>query len=172
MKPRETTDQPTITTSAKQQEPASPAIQPDEVLNTTGQQTRARRGAKPVLVGVAAFVAVILAGAAQISLLELLDAALTRIERLDGPVNSVVRFDLDRARTAARAADDAVTAGDDLGPLCAALDRGGWLAPGALVYLESREPLESLDLPEGWSVLRRQKAGQVRYHLAAAGTAD
>ena len=62
--------------------------------------------------------------------------------------------------------------GDDLGSLCAALERGGWLAPGALVYLESREALESLDLPETWQILRRQKAGQVRYHLAAAGTAD
>lgn len=62
--------------------------------------------------------------------------------------------------------------GDDLGGLCAALERGGWLAPGALVYLESREAPESLDLPETWRILRRQKAGQVRYHLAAAGTAD
>jgi 16S rRNA (guanine966-N2)-methyltransferase len=62
--------------------------------------------------------------------------------------------------------------GDALGPLCAALAGGGWLAPGALVYLESRDAPESLELPEAWQILRRQKAGQVRYHLAAAGTAD
>lgn len=62
--------------------------------------------------------------------------------------------------------------GDPLGPLCGALARAGWLAPGALVYLESRDAIGTQDLPEGWRILRRQRAGQVRYHLAAAGTAD
>lgn len=61
---------------------------------------------------------------------------------------------------------------NDLGGLCAALAGGGWLAPDALVYLESRRPLEPADLPDGFRILRRQKAGQVRYHLAAAGNAD
>jgi amidase len=48
---------------------------------------------------------------------EVLDHLAGRIEALDGPVNSVVRWDLDRARSAARAADAAVVAGNDLGPL-------------------------------------------------------
>jgi amidase len=48
---------------------------------------------------------------------EVLDHLVSRIERLDGPVNAVVRWDLDRARAAARVADAAVVAGDDLGPL-------------------------------------------------------
>lgn len=60
---------------------------------------------------------------------------------------------------------------EDLGELCALLEHGAWLAPGALVYLETPASPQSLELPGGWQILRRQKAGQVRYHLAAAGHA-
>jgi 16S rRNA (guanine966-N2)-methyltransferase len=56
----------------------------------------------------------------------------------------------------------------DLGELCERLERGSWLAPGALVYLETRASQGVLELPAGWQCLRRQKAGQVMYHLAAA----
>jgi 16S rRNA (guanine966-N2)-methyltransferase len=59
--------------------------------------------------------------------------------------------------------------GEDLGEVCALLAGSCWLAPEALIYLESRAPLESLALPSDWQVVRRQKAGQVRYHLVAAG---
>ncbi len=61
--------------------------------------------------------------------------------------------------------------GDDLGELCARLEQNSWLAPGALVYLETRASSQALELPAGWQFLHRQKAGQVRYHLAAAGNA-
>ncbi len=61
--------------------------------------------------------------------------------------------------------------GDDLGEVCLLLAQPGWLAPGALVYLESRASAQSLCLPPSWQILRRQKAGQVRYHLVAAGDA-
>lgn len=57
----------------------------------------------------------------------------------------------------------------DLGEVCTLLEQGTWLAPGALVYLESGLEPASLPLPPAWRVLRRQKAGRVRYHLAAAG---
>jgi 16S rRNA (guanine966-N2)-methyltransferase len=57
----------------------------------------------------------------------------------------------------------------DLGELCARLERGSWLAPGALVYLETGAAPQALELPPGWQFLQRQKAGQVMYHLAAAG---
>jgi 16S rRNA (guanine966-N2)-methyltransferase len=60
---------------------------------------------------------------------------------------------------------------EDLGGLCARLQENGWLAPAALVYLETRASPHSPELPDGWHYLRRQKAGQVRYHLAAAGDA-
>ncbi len=53
----------------------------------------------------------------EISASEALAHQVERIERLDGPINSVVQWDLDRARLAASAADEAVASGDDLGPL-------------------------------------------------------
>lgn len=53
----------------------------------------------------------------EVSATEALEHQVDRIERLDGPVNSVVHWDLDRARSAARAADAAVAAGEVLGPL-------------------------------------------------------
>lgn len=48
---------------------------------------------------------------------EALDASLARIERLDGETNIVVTIDAERARVAAAAADQALAAGYDLGPL-------------------------------------------------------
>src|SRR5262245_49547496 len=53
----------------------------------------------------------------EVSAREALEHFVDRIERLDGPVNAVVMWDLDRARESARAADDAVHRGDKLGPL-------------------------------------------------------
>jgi 16S rRNA (guanine966-N2)-methyltransferase len=44
----------------------------------------------------------------------------------------------------------------------------GWLAPGALIYVESALGYEALELPGSWRMLRSNKAGQVRYHLACA----
>ncbi|MYA25264.1 MAG: amidase [Acidimicrobiales bacterium] len=55
--------------------------------------------------------------AGDVSSRELLDAALARVERLDGPINAVVALDAERARAAADAADAAVARGDELGPL-------------------------------------------------------
>ena len=53
-----------------------------------------------------------------------------------------------------------------LGPVLDALDRGGWLAPGARVYLE-RSEAGDWPLPDGWQLLRDKRAGQVAYALAA-----
>jgi amidase len=55
--------------------------------------------------------------AREISARELLDAHLDRIERLDPSVNAVVTLDADGARAAADAADAALAAGEDVGPL-------------------------------------------------------
>ena len=46
------------------------------------------------------------------SALELCDAAIARIERLDGPINAVVVRDFERARASARACDAAVARGE------------------------------------------------------------
>ena len=53
----------------------------------------------------------------EVSATEALEHQVSRIERLDGPVNAIVHWDVERARAAARAADDAVAAGHEVGPL-------------------------------------------------------
>ncbi|HEV2364891.1 MAG TPA: amidase family protein [Caulobacteraceae bacterium] len=53
-----------------------------------------------------------LLAAREVSALELTDAAIERIERLDPPINAVVVRDFDRARKAAKAADAAIAGGE------------------------------------------------------------
>src|SRR4051812_27817876 len=53
----------------------------------------------------------------EISARELLDAHLERIDRLNPSLNAVVTLDADGARAAADAADAALAAGSDVGPL-------------------------------------------------------
>jgi amidase len=53
----------------------------------------------------------------EVSAREALEHCVSRIEQRDGPINSVVMWDLDRAREAARAADEAVHEGEPLGAL-------------------------------------------------------
>ena len=53
----------------------------------------------------------------EVSAVETLEHFVARIEALDGPVNSVVHWDLERARHAAAAADAAVVSGEPLGAL-------------------------------------------------------
>src|SRR3954452_6730192 len=48
----------------------------------------------------------------QVSSRELVDAAIARIEALDTKINAVVVRDFDRARAAAKAADEALAKGD------------------------------------------------------------
>ena len=50
--------------------------------------------------------------ARQVSAVELFDAAVARIDAVDGPINAVVVRDFDRARDAARAADEALARGE------------------------------------------------------------
>ena len=53
-----------------------------------------------------------------------------------------------------------------LEPCCRALAEGGWLAPGAAVYLESERALGEPNLPEGWCIHRAKQTGEVAYYLA------
>lgn len=48
---------------------------------------------------------------------------------------------------------------------CTRLAEGGWLKPGALIYMESESDIVPT-LPPGWRTLRSKKAGQVSYYLA------
>ncbi len=47
----------------------------------------------------------------------------------------------------------------------AALDQGGWLRPGAWVYLEAPEELELASAASCWQPYRQLKAGEVRCQL-------
>ena len=56
-------------------------------------------------------------------------------------------------------------------PALALIAEQGWLSAAGKVYLESPQPLESMDLPEGWALLRSKRAGHVYFGLAAASAA-
>ncbi|HHH39567.1 MAG TPA: 16S rRNA (guanine(966)-N(2))-methyltransferase RsmD [Sedimenticola sp.] len=56
-----------------------------------------------------------------------------------------------------------------LEPGCRALEEGGWLAPGARIYLERALKGPAPGLPGDWAVLREKRAGQVCYQLLARG---
>lgn len=55
--------------------------------------------------------------------------------------------------------------------VCEKLAAGGWLAPGAFIYLESATDRPWPNLPPAWSVHRTGRAGQVGYHLLRTPTA-
>lgn len=60
------------------------------------------------------------------------------------------------------------------GLLAPCLDRlaaGGWLRPGAQVYIEARDGALP-PLPPGWRLVRSKTAGQVGYHLARTHEED
>src|ERR1700709_2856400 len=58
-----------------------------------------------------------LIGSKRLAPIELLASCIARIEAVDPAVNAMVARDFDRAREAARKADDMVAHGDELGPL-------------------------------------------------------
>jgi amidase len=98
-----------------------------------------------------------------ISARELLDLYLDRIERLNGPVNAVVTLDIERARGAAGAADDATARGDAPGPLHGlpvtikdAIATEGIRSTGGAVELRDHVPAE--DAP---AVTRLKEAGAI-----------
>jgi 16S rRNA (guanine966-N2)-methyltransferase len=55
-----------------------------------------------------------------------------------------------------------------LGDAMGLLAGRGWLAPSALVYLETAKSAGLPELPPGWTLHRDKTAGQVRYVLAVA----
>lgn len=53
-----------------------------------------------------------------------------------------------------------------LAGICRHIESSGWLEPGGLVYLETPASAGSPELPDGWSLLKSKRAGEVGYHLA------
>jgi 16S rRNA (guanine966-N2)-methyltransferase len=93
------------------------------------------------------------------------------LKQLDAGTRALVeRADVTRyLRTAARACDivflDPPYHQGYVASCCELLERGGWLKPGGLVYIEAEHELEPLPIPANWSVKRSKRAGQVGYHL-------
>jgi 16S rRNA (guanine966-N2)-methyltransferase len=56
--------------------------------------------------------------------------------------------------------------GPGLENLCTLLGSRGWLAPGAIVYLETGHRQGLPSLPDSWELLQQKSAGQVVYALA------
>jgi 16S rRNA (guanine966-N2)-methyltransferase len=54
---------------------------------------------------------------------------------------------------------------ESLEALCGILASRGWVAPGASIYIEQSAWAAPLVLPQGWTVRRQKKAGNVRYSL-------
>jgi 16S rRNA (guanine966-N2)-methyltransferase len=54
---------------------------------------------------------------------------------------------------------------DLIGKAAGALERRGWLAPGALIYVECAARAGLPALPTGWALLKAKQAGEVGYHL-------
>jgi 16S rRNA (guanine966-N2)-methyltransferase len=54
-----------------------------------------------------------------------------------------------------------------LGEAARLLEERGWLAPGALVYVEGAARAGLPPLPAGWQALKAKRAGEVGYHLFA-----
>ena len=52
-----------------------------------------------------------------------------------------------------------------LPPIARALEMGGWLEPGALLYVEAAAAERLPEWPAGWESLRSGQAGAVGYHL-------
>jgi len=50
-------------------------------------------------------------------------------------------------------------------PACFALEEKGLLADPAYIYLESGKEIVDAELPPGWLIIKRKKAGQVGYYL-------
>ncbi|HEB78270.1 MAG TPA: 16S rRNA (guanine(966)-N(2))-methyltransferase RsmD [Methylothermaceae bacterium] len=47
---------------------------------------------------------------------------------------------------------------------CRALESGGWLTPGARIYVEAESKLMP-EVPDNWRPLRHKRVGEVGYHL-------
>jgi amidase len=100
-----------------------------------------------------------------ISSRELLELYVRRLDRLNPSLNAVVTLDLDRARQAARAADDQTAAGAPLGPLHGlpvtikdAIETAGIRSTGGAIELRDHVP--GADAP---AVARLKAAGAIVY---------
>jgi amidase len=101
----------------------------------------------------------------EVSSREALDHLLDRVTRLDGPVNSVVTIDAERARREADAADEALAAGDVAGPLHGVpmTIKDSFMTAGMRTTSGAPELSDHVPAEDAWPVARLRAAGAVIY---------
>lgn len=99
----------------------------------------------------------------EVSAREALEHLVGRIEALDGPINAVVRLDLDRARAAADDADAAIARGDDLGPLHGVpiTVKDSYQTAGCITTSGAPELADFVPTEDAWPVRKLRDAGAV-----------
>jgi amidase len=104
-----------------------------------------------------------------VSSVEVLDHFVERIRELDGPINAVVHWDLERAGSAALAADAAIlaagAAGDDLGPLHGVpmTIKDSFQTEGCVTTSGSPELADHIPTEDAWPVARLRAAGAIPF---------
>lgn len=103
--------------------------------------------------------------ARSISSVEVLDHLVARIERLDGDINAVVQWDLDRARKTAQAADQAVVDGAELGPLHGVpmTIKDSFQTEGCVTTSGAPELADFVPEADAWPVAGVRRAGAIPF---------
>ena len=100
-----------------------------------------------------------------VSSIEVLDHLVDRIGRLDEPINSVVQWDLERARETARQADAAVVRGDALGVLHGVpmTIKDSFETEGCITTSGAPELADFVPTKDAWPVARLREAGAIPF---------
>ncbi len=101
----------------------------------------------------------------ELSSVEVLDHLVERIRDLDGSVNAVVHWDLERAGAAALAADAAVANGDALGPLHGVpmTIKDSFQTVGCVTTSGAPELADFVPTEDAWPVARLREAGAIPF---------
>ncbi len=101
----------------------------------------------------------------EISSSSALEHFVSRINRLDGPVNSVVHWDLDRAQKAAALADQAVINSDELGPLHGVpmTIKDSFQTQGCITTSGAPELADFVPEVDAWPVAGLRRAGAIPF---------
>jgi amidase len=99
----------------------------------------------------------------EVSSREVLDAFLARVSKLDGPINSVVTIDAERAGREAAAADEAIVRDDPIGPLHGVpmTVKDSWQTAGLRTTSGATELAGFVPEVDAWPVARLRAAGAV-----------
>jgi amidase len=101
----------------------------------------------------------------EVSATEALEHLVARIERLDGAINAVVQWDLDRARAAAAEADRAIARGDELGPFHGVpmTIKDSFQTAGCITTSGAPQLADHVPAEDAWPVAKLRGAGAIPF---------